>query len=343
MKSPHYLTVDETSLQGEVYIIGDVHGTAELFSHVLEKLSPNDILIVAGDLIDRGETTNYKPTSALVLDQIIAQNQQADAPKIYAIRGNHEEDFLAVMASIRALAQEKQEKGADVPMTPEMRQQLIFFIANGGGWIFNTDEKTSMAFRNFTACKKEPYQSRAIAALDSLFKQGDPLALLIPKCNAYEDYIQSLPYIIKLDAGDHQAVIVHADLPLSKAALDDRIATGTDLTKREIYHITGARVSELSTEQREESETVYCGHNIIDEEGAPKKYPTLPVRASSRHVNLDCGSFASNAQLLVNHTQHTVGVVGTVAPYAVARAAYAQHAIQDYLDATAALRPSAHL
>lgn len=344
MQSSHYLTINEADLTGNVYIIGDVHGTAQLFGEVLRKISSDDILIVAGDLIDRGETEQYAPTSALVLDRLMAQPLLADAPKIYAIRGNHEEDFLAVMAMLKNLAELRVlDERARMPV--DMKSLLITFIGNGGGWIFREDTpggaERLMTFRNYMASgRQDPYVKIALDEIDLIFRQGDPLDLLKPECNAYEAYIQSLPYIIKIDSVDNPVLVAHADLPLSDLELTNKIATGTDLTRSEIMHITGARVREFSATRTADSVMVYCGHNIIDEEGDARPYRALPVRTSTNHINLDGGSYFTHGQLLVNHTQHRVEVVGEVEEHSQALLAFAQDTIQQHITPVHVLSPS---
>ncbi len=343
MRSSHYLTIKEADLTGNVYIIGDVHGTAQLFDEVLGKLSSNDILIVAGDLIDRGETPACKPTSALVLDRIMAQALKVDVPKIYAIRGNHEEDFLTMMAMLKNLAA---LRAADerVRMPVDMKSFLVNFIGNGGGWIFREDTsgapERQMKFRNYAVSgRSDPYVKIALDEIDLMFRQGDPLDLLKPECSAYEAYIQSLPYIIKIDSEDNPVLVAHADLPLSDVALDEKIASGTDLTPPEIMHITGARVREFSTTRTADSVVVYCGHNIIDEESDTGPHPALPVREATNHINLDGGSYFTHGQLLVNHTQHGVEVVGEVEEHSQALLAFAQEAIQKRISPATAPTP----
>ena len=333
MQSKHYFRLREDSVAGKIFIIGDVHGTAELFDSVLQKLSDDDVLIVAGDLIDRGEK-NCVPTSALVLDKIMAHNAQGKS-KIYVIRGNHEEDFLTVMDMIKNLAQlRKQDERAPVP--PEVSVMLTTFIGNGGGWIFKAESSQEkarqMKFRNYSACKDDAYARPALDEIYRMFRQGDPLDLLMPNCGAYEAYVCTLPYIIKVDSEDNPVLVAHADLPLSDEALSEKMLGGIDLTMHEIEHITGARVCDFSATRTEESVLVYCGHNIIDEEGSTRRDPALPVRKSTHHINLDGVSYFTEGQLLVNHTEHLVEVVGVIAdPGSQALLDYAQKTIQEYI------------
>ena len=67
-----------------IWVIGDVHGHFKTLKHLVEKLNLNkhDIIILLGDLIDRG------PTSADVVRYVRAE------PNIHSLRGNHEQMMI---------------------------------------------------------------------------------------------------------------------------------------------------------------------------------------------------------------------------------------------------------
>ena len=69
---------------GYTYVMSDIHGMAELFERMLEKIGfcGEDTLYILGDMIDRG------PDPAGVLD-LVRQH-----PNITALRGNHEDGFV---------------------------------------------------------------------------------------------------------------------------------------------------------------------------------------------------------------------------------------------------------
>jgi serine/threonine protein phosphatase 1 len=77
-----------------VYAIGDIHGRADLFDHLLGMIAEDDAsrpplpvhLILLGDLIDRG------PRSVHVIKRAIALSQSGGHVRI--LMGNHEEVFL---------------------------------------------------------------------------------------------------------------------------------------------------------------------------------------------------------------------------------------------------------
>lgn len=63
-----------------VWVIGDVHGFYRTFTRLLKRfeLNPKDVVILLGDLIDRG------PESAQVIQHV------RTSPSIFTVRGNHE-------------------------------------------------------------------------------------------------------------------------------------------------------------------------------------------------------------------------------------------------------------
>ena len=67
------------------YVMSDIHGCYDEFQQMLEKIhfSDRDLLICAGDYIDRG-TKNYEMMSWI-----------SNAPEnVVFVRGNHDEEFL---------------------------------------------------------------------------------------------------------------------------------------------------------------------------------------------------------------------------------------------------------
>ena len=70
------------------YIIGDIHGHARTFEHLLHQISPTktDSLYLLGDYIDRG------PDTKSVLDIIMALKKEGQS--IVCLKGNHEALYL---------------------------------------------------------------------------------------------------------------------------------------------------------------------------------------------------------------------------------------------------------
>ncbi|MDR3477614.1 MAG: metallophosphoesterase [Gammaproteobacteria bacterium] len=85
---PAIMSVEENT-KGEDYFIGDLHGRFDLLSLVLAKMRAEDRLFLVGDLTDRG------PDSYKVIECIFFQGMKNAKPKVYTVRGNHEEVFLA--------------------------------------------------------------------------------------------------------------------------------------------------------------------------------------------------------------------------------------------------------
>ena len=72
-----------------VYAIGDIHGCALTFKHLVHvelKVKADDKLFLLGDLIDRG------PSSKGVLDEVLALRNQG--VEVHILRGNHEQMLL---------------------------------------------------------------------------------------------------------------------------------------------------------------------------------------------------------------------------------------------------------
>lgn len=63
----------------QVTVIGDIHGCFDTFVALLKKIPKEDIIVLAGDLIDRG------PKSMQVVQYVM------EHPEILCVKGNHEE------------------------------------------------------------------------------------------------------------------------------------------------------------------------------------------------------------------------------------------------------------
>jgi serine/threonine protein phosphatase 1 len=81
-------------MNGNLYVIGDIHGSLESLERLLDKINPDlsrDRLVFVGDYIDRG------PQSKGVVDYIIRLQNQAPPEQIICLKGNHEAMFLAFL------------------------------------------------------------------------------------------------------------------------------------------------------------------------------------------------------------------------------------------------------
>ncbi len=81
-------------MSGNLYAIGDIHGSLESLERLMEKINPDlerDRLLFVGDYIDRG------PRAKGVVDYIIRLKNLAPPGQVICLKGNHEamfQDFL---------------------------------------------------------------------------------------------------------------------------------------------------------------------------------------------------------------------------------------------------------
>ena len=78
-------------MSGDLYAIGDIHGSLESLERLMEKINPDlsrDRLVFVGDYIDRG------PRSRGVVDYIIRLRHLVPPGQITCLKGNHEAMFL---------------------------------------------------------------------------------------------------------------------------------------------------------------------------------------------------------------------------------------------------------
>ncbi len=82
-------------MNGDIYVIGDLHGCLAPLKRLLENLEPDlhqDRLLFVGDYIDRG------PDSRGVVDYILGLKARYPAENIICLKGNHEVMFLDFLA-----------------------------------------------------------------------------------------------------------------------------------------------------------------------------------------------------------------------------------------------------
>jgi serine/threonine protein phosphatase 1 len=82
-------------MNGDMYVIGDLHGCLAPLKRLLENLEPDlhqDRLLFVGDYIDRG------PDSRGVVDYILGLKARYPAENIICLKGNHEVMFLDFLA-----------------------------------------------------------------------------------------------------------------------------------------------------------------------------------------------------------------------------------------------------
>lgn len=250
-----------------------------------------------------------------------AQAPAGTAPKIYAIRGNHEQDFLEILAIFEEF---KYRATFDKQKVMSILNKMISFIGNGGAWIFNRPDNTPAQSQRFHAFKNFGYNNARSDAdilallpyIKALIATDDLSTELLPEIQAYQEFVATLPFMIKV-AEDRPVIVVHSDLPLSDVEVDRMIAEEEGFTDAQIQHLTGARVREFAQPgvRDHRSNLVVVGHNIIDEPDSTRSTtPAVPVRASTNHVNLDGGAYFTKGFLCYNVTDNQIEIVGNNLP-----------------------------
>lgn len=102
------------------YVMSDIHGEYDKYLAMLDKInfSDNDVLIVLGDVIDRG------PEPVKVLKYMSMRQN------VYPVMGNHE---LMALDILRTLLEELTEDNFDTLITDELLEMLTIWQHNGGG------------------------------------------------------------------------------------------------------------------------------------------------------------------------------------------------------------------
>lgn len=309
-----------------VYVVGDIHGELGVFKKILKQLNRDDTLVLVGDLTDRGEDSAQNSTSAQLLDRVLEHQQNSEnQTAIYAVKGNHEMDFLAALQIIK-----------HEPTSEKAVKTLMRVIRNGGNWMFTHPEEgkcreTTYWLRCYFAVEEthglyEESKEKTKKYIQTMLDSSSRMGYLHPNILTYEAYLQSLPFVIKIEDERNSAWVVHADLPLSDEALQGYMEHNNSFTPAEITHMTDARASlyDRNNERRRSNLITYCGHSIIDEE-------TPAIREHSKHVNLDYGMYDTFEALLVNHTLGRVKVV-TTGNKVSRKAEHTAARIQSYLD-----------
>ena len=78
-------------MSGDIYAIGDIHGSLDLLERLLDKINPDltrDRLVFMGDYIDRG------PHPKGVVDYVLRLKNLAPPEQVICLKGNHEAMFL---------------------------------------------------------------------------------------------------------------------------------------------------------------------------------------------------------------------------------------------------------
>ncbi len=281
------------NVNGDDFIIGDVHGNFESFEQVLRhvKAQPGARLFVAGDMSDRG------PNSLAVIKAVL------DNPGVvFAVRGNHEEMVLDSIKSLEAVLLSMAAEGVEIKDPEEVasrgqsnRELSLHFNDNDGIWLFRLFAQELM--------------DNKITIKNGVIEYTNDCEI-----KKVKDILSALPYIIcvrgggtpdKAKVGFHSSFnVVHADMPFDDTVLRERIKTGQGLTPQEKKYSVWARdhggTLFRNNGRNKYSAMTYCGHNIV------LNAPTRCVRDEINTLCLDAGTYYSNIALLVNHTQKTV-------------------------------------
>ena len=116
----HIKVMDLTEHKGRVFFTTDLHGYYDLLHEKMKEVgfdSSKDILIVAGDLTDRGPDSHY------VLDYL-------DSSWLHSVRGNHEQMFIQAY-----------EDGWH-------SQAARMLVMNGGEWVVSCEDNHLKAIYN---------------------------------------------------------------------------------------------------------------------------------------------------------------------------------------------------
>ena len=147
------------------YVIADVHGRADRFHDILEKIrfSDSDVLYILGDVIDRN------PDGIQILTEVMA------ARNMQMILGNHEYMMLNVV---------------NAPEDADLRDNMVLWFYNGG-------EVTLRAFRKLPEDERQrmidylealPLNLELrVSGVNWLLVHGAPAAAYDPDSTQYED------------------------------------------------------------------------------------------------------------------------------------------------------------
>ena len=87
--------IDISERKEPVTVVGDLHGSLESLTHILQKVDlQNHLIVFDGDFVDRGEKSLEVLVTLLVL-------KLAYPDRVYLIRGNHEDSMVASVYGFR--------------------------------------------------------------------------------------------------------------------------------------------------------------------------------------------------------------------------------------------------
>lgn len=295
-----YLTIHSENVAGQIYIIGNLYNALEAFEAFVKQLKKDDILIIAGDVIGRSKYD----ASVAVLEFIMDYSNIDDSlkPKIYAIKGDHEICFLALMEQLCYLDQ----KNGSITRDDFDKICLNFqaYLCNGGEWILNCEiSAVNYLFQLVKHYSQNPLAQTLIKhTIQALLSQQiKPFTLLIDGLNEYIDYLDNLPYVIQID---DCAWVLRSDNLFSDQELTERFKNNTPLTTNEIARIAYTQPANFSNLRQSDSKLTYYAHPIINEENG-----IYSVNLSTNAINLATNTALQEGLVVVNHTQQMAKVV----------------------------------
>ena len=170
---------------GRTFAFGDIHGDLDGLERILSqlpRLDASDTLVFLGDYVDRG------PKSAQVIERV-RQAQRKGPARVVALRGNHEDAWLRViaqgwpefvmppgngcLAAMRSFTGEPLPEGEERPKpgeerklrTPEYQQRLADAICRGLAGYFRTHPPEGTLFARQRHGADEPSAPAPASAL----------------------------------------------------------------------------------------------------------------------------------------------------------------------------------
>lgn len=305
----HIMNLAENRL-GYDFIIGDLHGRLQPLTESCRFLeSAHDRLIIAGDLLDRGQD------NVELITFIVNYNESENRPgKIYSVCGNHEVMCLNTIAACENIIKKNPNALIGVDFTccrdinsyedtritselllgsktkdsvPESINDLLMhcYPGNGGAWLLD------LFIREYDD------------DLIRLDKDNNVIYDTASKIKLIRDYISTLPYIIHV-SGDSPYNVVHASMPVDDLKLTRLIRDNLGLTDEEIDYAIWARPDDKTMPvtdigRHAWSEIVYVGHTIIRNQNMRQCIDT-----ETNTVYLDTASYITGVSVVVNHLNH---------------------------------------
>jgi len=319
--------VQENTVGGRDFVIGDIHGRPDLLQQVLDKLGANDRLFMVGDLIDKG------PDSLGVI-QLVNDPKYKD--KVFVIRGNHEQLCLDAIKSLELFT--VLLAGADISETITNLQKLCSIVA-GFAKTGDKDRRTFVEtilgrplvpgqdsdeallritkdlhshIRNAGSWMTDLYlrelaeQKIQVSVVGNGEAKEARKETVYPKSSRIKDlreYLGSLPVLL-LKTGKDPFVLAHAEVPITDQEMFARVER-KDLTlpPEQIDYSMWARLKSLL-------------HRILHIRG-PNAIPAVvghspainleepAVRVESNTINDDVGSYLLDNVMMVDMTAGT--------------------------------------